>query len=46
MMLPIGDMRQNGIQHHAPPDDPYIYFDKYIIICSYSSHLDLSFSIY
>ncbi len=22
MMLYIGEMRRNGIQHHAPPDDP------------------------
>ncbi len=24
MVLSIGDMRQNGIQHHAPPDDPFL----------------------
>ncbi len=24
MVLSIGDMRRNGIQHHAPPDDPLL----------------------
>ncbi len=41
MMLSIGDMHRNGMQHHAPPDDPYIYLFKYIIICSYSSNFNL-----
>ncbi len=32
MVLSIGDMHQNGIQHHAPPDDPYIYPVKLVFL--------------
>ncbi len=24
MVLSIGDILRNGIQHHAPPDDPFL----------------------
>ncbi len=39
-------MRRNGIQLRAPPDDPYIYVVKYIIICSYSSNFNLFFLVF
>ncbi len=30
MMLSIGEMCRNGIQHHVPPDNPYIYPVKFV----------------
>ncbi len=35
MMLSSGDMPQNGIQLHAPPDDHYIYPVKFVFYCMY-----------
>ncbi len=32
MMLSIGEMRRNGIQHHAPPDDPYSLISLLLIL--------------
>ncbi len=46
VMLSIGDMCRNGIQHHAPLDDPYIYLVKCNIICSYSSNFNLFFLVF
>ncbi len=35
MMLSIGEMHQNGIQHHAPPDHPgsFILFTLILLCC-------------
>ncbi len=32
MMLSIQEMRRNGIQHHAPPDDPYSLISLLLIL--------------
>ncbi len=32
MMLSIREMRRNGIQHHAPPDDPYSLISLLLIL--------------
>ncbi len=32
MMLSIGEMCRNGIQHHAPPDDPYALISLQLIL--------------
>ncbi len=35
MMLSIGEMHQNGIQYHAPPDDPDSFVSLLLIVlCS------------
>ncbi len=33
MVLSIGDMRRNGIQHHAPPDDHFL--SSFIVLFNY-----------
>ncbi len=35
MMLSIGDMHRNSIQHHALTKDTYIYHVKFIFYCMF-----------
>ncbi len=35
MMLSIGGIHQNGIQHHAPADDAYIYPVTFLCYCMF-----------
>ncbi len=42
MMLSIGDMRRNGIQHHADPIYLiFILLNLYFIVCSNSTNFNL-----
>ncbi len=34
MMLSIGEMRRNSIQHHAPPDEPDSFISLLLILLS------------